>query len=295
MNHDTDRSSQQIQADIERRRGELDRTLTLLERQLQPRRLVDQGIDYLRDNGASEYLSNLGRATREQPLPLALVGVGLAWLMMTNGRTTNGYRVDGRFDANMGGRTDGRDMGDVMSDTAAEAGSRVGQAADAVRQRASELGDAMSHAMSQTRDAAQRTTQSLSGAADAARGRAAQLSDATVQGAQRLRSGYDHLVNEQPLALGAIGLAIGAVLAAAAPRTPQEDEWMGGASGRLAEAAKRVGKEKLQEVQKAVAETTERAGNESGRDGQADRPSEPERPAWASRQPRSDEAGMEMP
>ena len=280
MNHDTDRSSQQIQADIDRRRGELDRTLTLLERQLQPRRLVDQGIDYLRSHGASEYLSNLGRATREQPLPLALVGVGLAWLMMTNGRTTGGRRADGR------------DAGD----SAEEAGSRVGQAADAVRSRASELGDAVSHAVSQTRNAAQRTSETLSEAANATRARAAQLSDATLHGAQRLRSGYGHLVNEQPLALGAIGLALGAVLAAAAPRTRQEDEWMGSASDRLSDDAKRAAKEKLQEVQDVLAETGERArADESGPAGQAPSQSDPDRSAWASRRRQSDETGMEMP
>ena len=33
-------------------------------------------------------------------------------------------------------------------------------------------------------------------------------------------------LSEEPLALGAIGLAVGAVLAAAAPRTRQEDEWL---------------------------------------------------------------------
>ena len=286
MNHDTDRSSQQIQADIDRTRGELDRTLTLLERRLEPRRLVDQGIDYLRDHGATEYLSNLGRATREQPLPLALVGVGLAWLMMTNGRTTTS-----------GGRVDGRDIGDAMGESAAEAGSRMGQAADAMRSRASELGGAVSNAMSQTRAAAHRTTQTLSEAADATRGRAAQLGEATRQGAQRVRSGYDHLVNEQPLALGAIGLALGAVLAAAAPRTRQEDEWMGGASDQLTDEAKRAGKEKLQEVRDAVAEAGERSNrDEAGTAAeQAQWQSESDRAAWATGERELDEAGARVP
>ena len=262
MNH-VDRSSEQIQADIQRTRNDLDRTLTLLERRLEPRRLLDQGVDYLRDNGAREYLSNLGRAAKEQPLPLALVGVGLAWMMMTNGRSR-------------GSVTDGRAFGDALGSAAADARSRAAEGAEGLRSRAGELSgkvsDAASQLASQTRDAAHRTSQGLSEAADAARARAAQVSEATLQGAQKLRSGYDHLVNEQPLALGAIGLALGAVLAAAAPRTRQEDEWMGGASDKLADDAKRAGKEKLDEVQSAVAEAADRSTEENDeRDAEADR------------------------
>ncbi|MGK6309944.1 DUF3618 domain-containing protein [Variovorax sp. DT-64] len=249
MNH-VDRSSEQIQADIQRTRNDLDRTLTLLERRLEPRRLLDQGVSYLRDNGAREYLSNLGRAAKEQPLPLALVGVGLAWMMMTTGRSG-------------GSVTDGRAFGDAMGSTAADARARAAEGVEGVRSRAGELtgkvSDAASQFASQTRDAAHRTSQGLSEAADAARARAAQVSEATRQGAQKLRSGYDHLVNEQPLALGAIGLAIGAVLAAAAPRTRQEDEWMGGASDKLVDDAKRAGQEKLEEVQSAVSGAADRS------------------------------------
>ena len=196
MNH-PDRSSEQIQADIQRTRSDLDRTLTLLERRLEPRRLLDQGVDYLRDNGAREYLSNLGKAAKEQPLPLALVGVGLAWMMMTNGRSGSSV-------------TDGRALGDAVGSAAADARSRAAEGVEGLRSRAGDLSgkvsDAASQLASQTRDAAHRTSQGLSEAADAARARAAQVSEATRQGAQKVRSGYDHLVNEQPLALGAIGL-----------------------------------------------------------------------------------------
>jgi hypothetical protein len=267
MNH-VDRSSEQIQADIQRTRADLDRTLTLLERKLEPRRLLDQGVHYLRDNGAREYLSNLGRAAKEQPLPLALVGVGLAWMMMTSGRSH-------------GSVTDGRPFGDALGSAASDARARAAEGVEGLRSRAGELGgkvsDAASQLASQTRDAAQRTSQGLTEAAEAARARAAQVSEATRQGARKVRSGYDHLVNEQPLALGAIGLAIGAVLAAAAPRTRQEDEWMGGASDKLADDAKRAGQEKLQEVQSAVAEAadrsteTVRASENDAWDAEADR------------------------
>ena len=249
MNH-TERSAEQIQADIQRTRRDLDQTLTQLERRLEPRRLVDQGIDYVRDHGAVEYLSNLGKAAKDQPLPLALVGVGLAWMMMTNGRSASG-------------RADGPSLGEGIHEAAAEAGSRIREGVGSLHSRASELGGAVNQVMSETRGAAQRTSQSLSEAADATMARAAQVGDATRRGAQKVRSGYDHLVNEQPLALGAIGLALGAVLAAAAPRTRQEDEWMGDSSDRLVDGAMRAGRGKIREVQRAATEALDPSQREA--------------------------------
>ena len=58
---------------------------------------------------------------------------------------------------------------------------------------------------------------------------------------ERARGGVEYLVNEQPLALGAIGLAIGAILGAAAPRTRMEEQTIGQASRNLAEKAKEAG------------------------------------------------------
>ena len=266
MNH-IDRSSEQIQADIQRTRADLDRTLTQLERRLEPRRLMDQGIDFLRDNGAREYFSNLGQAAKDQPLPIALVGVGLAWMMMTNGRVRES-------------RHDSRALGDTLGSAAASAGERIGEGVDAMSSRASELtgkvSGAASQLASQTRDAAQRTSQSLAAAADATRARAAQVGEATRESAQKLRNGYDRLVSEEPLALGAIGLVLGAVLAAAAPRTRPEDEWMGSSSDKLLDDAKRVGTEKLQEVKDAISEASERASEAEGaRDDRSDANSPP--------------------
>jgi hypothetical protein len=71
------------------------------------------------------------------------------------------------------------------------------------------------------------------------------------------------MVREQPLALGAIGLAVGALLAAAAPRTRTENELMGEASDRLAERAKEAGREQLQTATQKVKEVVEPVVSES--------------------------------
>lgn len=98
---DTLRRPQQIQADIQRTRTELDATLGALERRLSTRELMDRGIDYLRHSSATEYAVNLGSSVKQEPLPLALVGIGLAWLMASGRRehgTTQAHAPDAAAD-----------------------------------------------------------------------------------------------------------------------------------------------------------------------------------------------------
>ena len=74
---DSNRDPDDIQADIARTRGRLDETLSAIERRLEPSRLMDQGVDYLRNHGAKTYFVNLGETAKQQPLPLALVGLAV--------------------------------------------------------------------------------------------------------------------------------------------------------------------------------------------------------------------------
>jgi hypothetical protein len=50
--------------------------------------VVDQVIDYTRDSQAAEFFRNMGREVRENPLPLALIGIGIAWLLFASSRTS---------------------------------------------------------------------------------------------------------------------------------------------------------------------------------------------------------------
>ena len=50
--------------------------------------MVDQVIDYTRDSPAAEFFRNMGREVRENPLPLALIGIGIAWLLLASNRTS---------------------------------------------------------------------------------------------------------------------------------------------------------------------------------------------------------------
>ena len=53
-----------------------------------PGRVVDQVIDYTRDSPAAEFFRNLGREVRENPMPLVVIGIGIAWLLLASNRTS---------------------------------------------------------------------------------------------------------------------------------------------------------------------------------------------------------------
>jgi hypothetical protein len=195
------RRPEQILTDIYRTRDELERTLVAIEHRLTPGQLVDQGLDYLRHSGANEFVHNLGGAAKQNPLPVALVGIGLAWLMAL-------------------GRQPAQNYGSSMSS------SRLQEGVTSVREKASGAVQSASESMHSMRE--------------------------------RARNGLDLLLHEQPLALGAIGLAIGAVLGAAAPRTRQEERLMGEASRELAEKAKELGSQQLDKAQQAVKQAAEK-------------------------------------
>ena len=74
------RRPEEIERDIEETRAEIDTTLTQIERRLAPDQLLGRAADYLRRNGMG---TRLGEVIRENPLPVALIGVGLAWLALS--------------------------------------------------------------------------------------------------------------------------------------------------------------------------------------------------------------------
>ncbi|MCW5661044.1 MAG: DUF3618 domain-containing protein [Burkholderiaceae bacterium] len=166
------RPPEEIQAEIERTRGELDRTLSALEERLTPGQLVDQAYGYLRRSGARQYFEHLGESVRRDPIPLALVGIGLAWLMVADRQRPLQPR-----EPSSGG----------MRETMSHGARRAAESAHAVRDAASQAALRARHQ------------------------------------AERARSGYHRLVEEQPLALGAVGLAIGALLGGIAPGSMPDD------------------------------------------------------------------------
>ena len=80
------KSSAQLEREAEQTRSQLAATLDELRSRITPGQLLDQTLDFARESNVGDLARNLGRDARDNPLPLALIGTGIAWLMMTNGR-----------------------------------------------------------------------------------------------------------------------------------------------------------------------------------------------------------------
>jgi ElaB/YqjD/DUF883 family membrane-anchored ribosome-binding protein len=83
------RNPAHIEADIEKTREQMSETLNAIQEKFSPGRLVDDVMEYFQSDSAEHFGNNLVDSIKRNPLPVALVGVGLGWLMMS-GRNGNG-------------------------------------------------------------------------------------------------------------------------------------------------------------------------------------------------------------
>lgn len=276
-----DRSPSDIERDVDQERARVAGTIDALQDRFSASNIVDEVMRSVSQNGG-EITRNLGRTIRDNPLPMILTGVGLAWLMAGSSRSDRGYdRYDDDWDDGMAERSrlssypvsdypdDGygdetladptfgasstpyagglgdtdRPVGDYgtappkpgsdgpsLGDRARAMGDAVGQRAtgmsDAARDRAGRARDGLSAAGGRAREGMQSASDSVRGAADDARRR-------TRAGGEAVRESFETLLEDQPLVVGALALAVGAAFGGLLPRTQTEDEWMGEQSDRL--------------------------------------------------------------
>lgn len=80
------RKPEEIESDIHQTRARLDDTLHALEERFSPQQLMSDAFDYVRQGGANDFMANLGRTVKQNPVPVMLTGVGLGWLMISQRR-----------------------------------------------------------------------------------------------------------------------------------------------------------------------------------------------------------------
>lgn len=82
------RQSEQFEKEAEQTRAQLAVTLAELRARMTPGQVIDSVVDYASEGPAAEFFNNLGREVRENPLPLVLIGIGIAWLMVASSRSS---------------------------------------------------------------------------------------------------------------------------------------------------------------------------------------------------------------
>lgn len=97
---DENKSSDEIKAEIERKRNEMSQKINKIQERLDPNRLKEQAqetvrsavsdstdavVQYFRDN-MGDLSTNLLDSVKRNPVPAALIGVGIGWLLVESFR-----------------------------------------------------------------------------------------------------------------------------------------------------------------------------------------------------------------
>jgi len=291
-------SPEEIEQQIVRTRAEINQTIDALQAKLSPGQLLDRAIGYIKEGGG-EFAGNFGRTVRDNPVPVALLGASMAWLMIAGrGRNVGGNGAarpwSGPESATVGTvfADEGRDASELtaapatpvsssqdidgvgrgngasgVAEPADEAGSRFEGAVHDARQGARELGDKASRLASSVGEAASRGF-------EGARQRTERYGGEARGKAEQARQAAGQFVRESPLVLGALALAAGATLAALLPTTRREDELMGEKSDELKDQVRAVASEQFDQAKEAAAAVREAAKEELSGLGKHRGPSE---------------------
>ena len=88
MDSATDKSSAEIEREIETDRQRIGERIDAIQQRLSPGQMIDEVLQYAKGSGGAEYLGNLGQAVKNNPIPLALMGVSIAWMMADKTRAS---------------------------------------------------------------------------------------------------------------------------------------------------------------------------------------------------------------
>lgn len=261
MSDNRDKSPQEIEAEIEATRAAMRADVDAIGDQVSPDRLKDQakgvvgdvkdsvmdaiqGVGSQLGDQAGGWSSKAVEVVKANPLPAALIGVGLAWLLMrgTGGETETNPR---RITAN---------VQPLPTPSYGTAGVQPTYGSAHYGAGETNLGEPG------LQERAEVVRQQASDKVEDAK-------DAVAQGAYQAKRGFERLLDENPLVLTSAALVLGASLSLLLPGTREEDALMGGARDQLvdnvrekASAAQEVVQETAQQVTQTVKDEAKNQG-----------------------------------
>ena len=247
-------------------RAELDGTVQTLQQRLSPDTIKEQvktaamdKVETAKESArvkVNQWQSILVERVLNNPLPASLIGVGLLWMMKQAGNSSSARH---RFGRDRYGDDYSLDPYEEWPEYAPEidAGriprqrSRRGTTLDAMKTRAQASGQQAKEQISEWTDQAQ---ESLEDWKEMASHRSDEIRERTREGGERMKDELFRYMQESPLTIGAITLAIGTAIGLSLPRSEKEDQWMGETRDRLLEEAKATAKEIMPKAKEAAAE-----------------------------------------
>jgi hypothetical protein len=270
-----------IERELRETRARVDRTLDQIQDRLSPGQLLDEGLRYFR-NGPSDYLAtfgtNLGHSVRDNPLPVAMIGLGMAWLALGQRHDTHSTAY-GSYPRSWTGEGDSG-----MSESSAE---RARAAAARLQRNADETTEAFEHRRQQAMarilglkeqagESAADLRKRVASAMDDASARWEEMKESIRRRSHDLRDSASHgmtqardavsggwatagrtsdkaleIFEQQPLLAAAAGITVGAVLGSLFPSTQREREAVKPHADALRRDAEAFGEEAMRTTREA--------------------------------------------
>ncbi|PWC44779.1 hypothetical protein [Azospirillum sp. TSO22-1] len=257
-----------LQREARDRRTRIAASLDSLRHRLAPDTLKEQTMNRM-TNRMSSGASHMGDMVRGNPVPLAMIGIGLGWMLLSRSGMDQRIAQSGAFRSARG----------AAGSTARYARDTFYSAAGTVRDTAGSLydraGDMASDAYDSAGDAASRMTgggtphdrpgDNRTGG-PAGRGMPQQHSQGgrsmtASMGRQigHVTTSFWDLVEDHPLVAGVMGVALGAALGASIPGTRYEERWVGDYAGQVTSKAKDVAQDAIERGTRAAQAAAEAA------------------------------------
>ena len=251
---DSDENTEQLRADIEDTRAEMTQTINEIQERLSPEHLVGQVKETVREatigkvervmervgetisgvtepalevagragSAIKEAGSSVGNSVWKNPIPVAMIGLGVGMLLMRNFR---GQRY-----------TSTRSKPSQVPNYAM---SNQGQ------MRQTQGSGTLDHMRETASDLANRSTQALS-----------DLGTKAKNTASTVGTRFERVLHDNPLAIGAVAVAAGTAVGLMLPRTRIESEYIGATGERLVDRVEDVARGALDKVQDAARQMT---------------------------------------
>jgi hypothetical protein len=251
-----------LEADIARTRKQMSGTVSEIQERLSPAHLKDETKEKLRESTVDRWkdaASRFGTAAKERganamdtirssqawdtiknsstwdavksnPLPVIMIGAGVAWLV---------------FNRNRG-------VTNSASEAMSSLSNKAGELSDTAQAKMSELSGQAKQAGSEFAGKASRSASRISASArDRARMASSRLGD---------------MLQENPLGIALAALSIGALAGFSIPESGKERQMMGSASDALLSRAKETAQHAFQKAQHAAERAVQTAGEEFKKD-----------------------------
>lgn len=286
LNVSSSTETDEIKHEIERTRVEMGETIGEIQDRLRPDHLLQQardGVTHAAAEKARSIMNSAGETAataayqargagdslasyvRQHPIQVAVaVGALTWWMLRGRGQSEDWYGISDTTwydDADeMSYEGEGRSLRTRAGEYASSARDTVGAYASSARDTVGEyastaretVGEYASGARETVGDYASSARETVGEYAESARDRARRASATARRAASTATTTVDDWVHENPLAVGAIALAVGAAIGMSVPATEMENRTMGEARDRAWERASKAAAEIKDNVTKKV-------------------------------------------